>query len=115
MEIQMILARLKRYSAAAALVVCISVPAQALDRHVTIINDTSYDIVRFYGSQVDAKTWEEDILGQDVLHPGASVDINFDDGTGYCMFDFRAIFEDGDELVRNNINVCEIGTYRYHE
>ena len=69
-----------------------------------------------YGfSQVNAKTWEEDILDQDVLKAGQSVDINFDDGSDYCMFDFRAIFDDGDELVRKNINVCEVGTYRYHE
>jgi hypothetical protein len=31
------------------------------------------------------------------------------------MFDFRAVFSDGDVLVRRKINVCEIGTYRYHE
>jgi hypothetical protein len=115
METEMILARLTRYSTAAALVLSLCMPAQALDRHVKIINDTSYDIVEFYGSQVDAKTWEEDILGSDILRSGSNVDVNFDDGTGYCLFDFRAIFEDGDELVRKNINVCEIGSYRYHD
>ena len=111
----MTLGHLTRYSAAAVLIVGFSLPAQALNRHVTIVNDTTYDIVEFYGSQVDAKTWEEDILGKKVLKAGGSIDINFDDGTGYCMFDFRAIFDDGDELVRKNINVCEVGTYRYHE
>ena len=111
----MILARVVRSSAAAALVSALSMPAQALDRHVTIVNDTSYDIVEFYGSQVDAKSWEEDILGKRILKAGASLDVNFDDGTGYCMFDFRAVFDDGDVLVRENINVCEIGTYRYHQ
>jgi hypothetical protein len=115
MEAEVILAQFTRGSAAAALLLSLGMPAQALDRHVTIYNDTSYDIVEFYGSQVDAKTWEEDILGAEVLPAGSSVDINFDDGTGYCMFDFRAVFEDGDELIRKNINVCEIGSYRYHE
>jgi hypothetical protein len=115
METEMTLAHLVRSSAVAALVLTLSMPAWALDRRVTIINDTNFDIVEFYGSQVDAKTWEEDVLGSDILRAGASVDINFDDGTGYCMFDFRAIFDDGDELIRKNINVCEVGTYRYHE
>ena len=41
--------------------------------------------------------------------------IDFDDGTGYCMFDFRAVFSDGDVLIREEINVCEIPSYRYHE
>jgi hypothetical protein len=111
----MTLAHLVRPAAAVAFVLSLSMPALALDRHVKIINETTFDIVEFYGSQVNAKTWEEDILGKDILRAGQSVDVNFDDGTGYCMFDFRAVFKDGDELVRKNINVCEIGTYRYHE
>jgi hypothetical protein len=106
---------LARVLAVAALVAALSAPAAALDRRVRIVNDTRYDIVEFYGSHVDAKTWEEDILGNDILAAGSSAMINFDDGTGYCMFDFRAVFEDGDVLIRENINVCEIGTYRYHE
>ena len=105
-----------RTCAVAALAVCLSsAPASALDRRIVIINDTSYDIVEFYGSHVDAKTWEEDILGRDILRAGESVSVNFDDGTGYCMFDFRAVFSDGDVLIRERINVCEVGTYRYRE
>lgn len=111
----MSLAHLLRPAAAVAFVLAFSMPALALDRHVKIINETRFDIVEFYGSQVNAKTWEEDILGKDTLRAGQSVDVNFDDGTGYCMFDFRAVFDDGDELIRENINVCEVGTYRYHE
>lgn len=111
----MALSDIARGAVAAALLLSLQAPTGAADRKVTIINDTGYDIVEFYGSQVDAQTWEEDILGSDVLSAGSSVDINFDDGTGYCMFDFRAVFEDGDELVRKGINVCEVGSYRYHE
>jgi hypothetical protein len=107
------LLRLARFSAAAALIVSFCGSAQALDRRVKIINETSFDIVEFYGSHVGTDSWQEDILGQDVLTAGDSVVINFDDGTGYCKFDFKAIFDDGDELVREGINICEIGTYRY--
>jgi hypothetical protein len=101
--------------AALAFVAAFSSPAAALDRHVKIINETSFDIVEFYGSNTGTNDWEEDILGKDVLYSGNSVNVNFDDGSGYCMFDFRAVFSDGDVLVRRKINVCEIGTYRYHE
>lgn len=45
-------------------------PALALDRNVTIINDTSYSIVRFYGSHVGTTSWREDILGSDILRSG---------------------------------------------
>ncbi len=90
-------------------------PAFALDRRVKIINETTYDIVRFYGSNIGADDWEEDILGADILSSGQSVVINFDDGSGYCMFDFKAIFDDGDELIRERVNVCETESYRYTE
>ncbi len=89
-------------------------PAAAADRKVRIINDTGYSILRFYGSNKGTNSWEEDILGTSVLPAGSSVVIDFDDGTGYCVFDFRAIFSDGDELVRHGVNVCEIASFRYH-
>jgi hypothetical protein len=29
------------------------------------------------------------------------------------MFDFRAVFDDGDVLERGDVNICEIGTFTY--
>lgn len=98
---------------AAALAFTSAAPALSLDRRVTIINNTGFTIVRFFGSNTGSGSWEEDILGEDVLPSGSSVVINFDDSTGYCMFDFRAEFEDGDVLERGGVNVCEIGTFTY--
>ncbi len=91
-----------------------AVPASALDRRVKIVNNTSFTIVRFYGSNKGSTSWEEDILGSDVLGPHSSININFNDGSGYCKFDFRAEFDDGDVLVKKNINICEIGTFTYN-
>lgn len=89
-------------------------PALALDRHVTIVNNTGFTMVKFYGSNKGAKTWEEDILGEDVLPSGSQVSVNFNDDSGYCKFDFKAVFEDGDELVRENVNICEVATFTYN-
>ncbi|MBX7248919.1 MAG: hypothetical protein K1X35_07680 [Caulobacteraceae bacterium] len=101
--------------AAIALSSLASAPAQAEDRRVRIINDTRHTMVRFYASNSSRTTWEEDILGQRVLPAGQSVVINIDDGTGACLFDFKAVFDDGDELTRGQINVCQISEYRYTE
>lgn len=87
--------------------------AFAANRLVTIVNETGYTIVEFYGSNAGTNSWEEDIFGRDVLPHNGSVEINFDDGTGHCMFDFRAVFEDDDVLVREGIDVCKIGTFTY--
>lgn len=101
--------------AVAALIGLAAAPAAAQDRNVRIVNETRHTMVEFYASNIGRDTWEEDILGQDVLQVGQSVNINIDDGTGACLYDFRAVFDDGDELVRNRIDVCTIGTYRYTE
>jgi hypothetical protein len=89
--------------------------AQAEDRHVRIINETSHTMVHFYASNVARKSWEEDILGRDVVKPGDDVTINIDDGSGHCKFDFLAVFDDGDKLERRGIDVCKIPYYRYTE
>ena len=99
---------------AMAVIVTTAIPAFALDRRVRIVNETGYILIEFYGSNKGSRSWEEDILGRDVLGSGQSIMIDFDDGTGYCKFDFKAVFDDGDELIRKNINICEIGTYTYN-
>lgn len=88
-------------------------PAAAADRRVQIVNNTGFTMVEFYGSNKGSQSWEEDILGQDVLEDGQSVVINFNDESGYCKFDFRAVFEDGDEVVEAGVNVCEIGSFTF--
>ncbi|WP_421702811.1 hypothetical protein [Aliiroseovarius sp.] len=87
--------------------------AHAQDRRVTIVNNSGYTIVQFYASHRDAPTWEEDIWGNDVLPSGSSFRVNFDDGTGYCIFDFKAVFDDGEVLVDRHLNVCELSTFTY--
>ena len=87
--------------------------ASAADRHVRIINKTSYTMVRFYASRSSTSDWEEDILGDDVLRSGSSVRINIDDGTGACIYDFKAVFADGDTVIKKKVNVCEISTFTF--
>ncbi|KKB80486.1 hypothetical protein VW35_07430 [Devosia soli] len=87
--------------------------AAALDRRVQINNNSSYDIVEFYASNTGTKSWEEDILGKDILPAGHSVVINIDDGSGYCKYDFLAVFEDGDQVTSANNNVCELSQFNF--
>lgn len=111
-----IAARARRFVIlAAGLSALIAGPALAEDRRVKIINETDHTIVQFYASNVGQDDWEEDILGADMLRPGQSVTINIDDGSGYCKYDFKAVFSDGDVLVRQGIDVCKVSVYRYTE
>ena len=102
-------------AAAVVALIGLAAPASAQDRNVLIINETQHAIVQFYASNIGVDDWQEDILGEDVLPVGQSVNINIDDGTEMCLYDFKAVFDDGEELVRDRIDVCTIGTYRYTE
>jgi hypothetical protein len=93
-----------------------SAPIQSRDgrnRRVRIHNTTGWTMLRFYASNTSRSDWEEDLLGDDVLANNASIVMNIDDGTGACMFDFKAEFTNGQELIRNDVNVCEIADYHY--
>jgi hypothetical protein len=87
--------------------------AMALDRTVRIHNDTGLTLYRFYSTNTGASRWGRDVMGATTLAPGASMKLNFDNADGYCQFDFRAIFEDGTELTRQGVNVCETSDYYY--
>ena len=114
-----LLKRAAQYGAAAfvalAVMTTTAANADSENRRVRIINETAHTMIHFYASNVASKSWEEDILGQSVLKPGEDVVINIDDGTGHCEFDFKAVFDDGDALIRKAINVCKISSYRYTE
>lgn len=84
------------------------------NKRVRIINETRHKIMHFYASRVGTDDWEEDILDVDVLEVGQSVTINFGD-SDYCLYDFKAVFDDGESLVKNRVNVCELEFYRYSE
>lgn len=107
--------RILGLSAAVALAMAAMSPVSADEnKKVKIINETEHNIVQFYASRIGTNDWEEDVLDVDVLAPGQSVTINFG-GADYCVYDFKAVFDDGDTLVRNRVNVCELDVYRYSE
>lgn len=88
--------------------------AFAQNRVVQIINDTNVTMTHFYATNRDQSNWGGDWFGNSVLPGGNSVNLNIDDGTGYCVYDFRALFADGDEVTRYGFNVCELGSWRVY-
>ena len=83
------------------------------NRRVRVHNQTGWTMLRFYASDSHTTDWEEDILGRDTLSAGRSLMINIDDGSGACVYDFKAEFTNGQTLTRYNINVCQIADYYY--
>ena len=88
--------------------------AIAQDRRVVIINDTGNVVNNFYASNVNRTSWEEDILGKGVLQPGQRVTVNIDDGSGACLFDFRAVLANGRKVEARRMDVCQISSWTIH-
>ncbi len=84
-----------------------------LNRRVRIHNQTGWTMTHFYASDSRVNSWQEDMLGRSVLSAGRSVMMNIDDGSGACMYDFKARFTNGQELTRFGVNVCQIADYYY--
>ena len=93
-----------------------SAPAQSrdgLNRRVRIHNNPGWTMLRFYASDSRVTDWEEDMLGRGTLAAGNSIMMNIDDGSGACLYDFKAEFTNGQVLTRYNVNVCQIADYYY--
>jgi hypothetical protein len=78
--------------------------AVAGDYYVKITNQTGYDIEYMYVSPENAKTWQDDVLGQHILDHGETGTVTL---TGYSspIFDIRLVDEDGDSYTFWDFNV----------
>ena len=100
-------------SGLAASLLLASFPAIAADRNVDIVNNTKKTLNEFYASRTNTNSWEENIVKGDPIAPGETQPVDIDDGSGGCRFDFKAVFSDGDEVIRKNIDVCSVSTMTY--
>ncbi len=80
---------------------------------VRIHNNTGVTLYSFTSTNSGYQNWGSDVLGNKTLPSGSSMVLNFDNAYGYCLFDFKAVFEDGDVLTRGEINVCELSDFFY--
>ena len=95
--------------------------AQTESATFTLTNMTERDLLEFYASPPDEESWEEDILGTDLLGPGESIEITIDDGREDCFYDFMGVLgpaPDGSvgegALIQSGVEVCDGGEYEYY-
>jgi len=81
------------------------------NRRVEVRNETSVTMLEFYASTVSSGTWEEDIFGNDVLRSGGRMNIHFNDNSGYCLYDFKAVLTGGGVVVREDVDICEVDSW----
>jgi hypothetical protein len=86
-------------------------PVSALDRHIELTNTTRRTIVELFAAEVGSGDWQIDVLGDDFLPSGGTAVVDIKDRSGYCRFDLKAVFDDGSELIRRDINICALEGY----
>lgn len=98
--------RLSRFTASTLvlLVALVAGKVMAADYYVDITNDTGYTIMFMYVSPADAQSWEEDVLGSDILPHGQARRVTLRNYNS-PIFDIRLIDEDGDSYTFWNVDV----------
>lgn len=79
--------------------------ADDYNRVVEIVNRTGEPIYYVHGSCREC-SWEEDMLGDDVIMPNARQRFDMEQNDGNCRYDFKVRTKSGRELTRWNVNVC---------
>jgi hypothetical protein len=96
---------------AAAALFMVSDAHAAVNKRVSIVNESDQNIVAFRATHSYDTIWRSDLLGDYVIHPGYHMVIDMDDGRSGCQFDFKTRMANGQEFVRYNVNVCRIDSY----
>lgn len=100
-------------SACVAGVMAFASPAMAAKHKVEVVNKTQYTIAMLHASEVSSDDWEEDLLADTLLEPGETLVVTFDTRGGGCKYDFKGLFEDGDEVISNGVDVCKTNRFEF--
>jgi hypothetical protein len=89
-----------------AVLAVLPLPVSADDYYVNITNKTGYTIFYVYVSPDKSDSWEEDVLGDEVLTNGESRRINLYNYKS-SIFDIRVVDEDDDSYTFWNVDVAK--------
>lgn len=82
--------------------------ALAGDQDFTLVNRTGLSIIELYVSPSDTDSWEEDVLGVDVLGEGERCNVSFHRDEDSCIWDLMIVDEDEDEIHWTGLDLCEV-------
>jgi hypothetical protein len=92
----------------AVLVLASQTASFAGDQDFKLNNKTGVEINALYVSPADKNEWGEDILGQDTLAAGASVEIEFSPKEEAAKWDLRVEDKEGNSIEWTDLDLTEI-------
>ncbi len=103
-----------RFAVLTGAALALSLSASAEDLAFDIINLTSYDIVEFQVSDPSDDYWSDNLMPRGyVLPSGNYTTVYIGDGEDFCEYDIKAVFDDGDEIVEYDSNLCDLGEWTF--
>jgi hypothetical protein len=89
-------------------------PAMAGAQDFTLVNRTGVEIHQVFASSSATDSWEEDILGEDTLPDGESVEIQFSPKEDAELWDLRIADGEGNTITWERLNLLEISKVTLH-
>lgn len=104
-------------SAFVAPIVALTAETASADKsNFWVYNNSSITVNELYVSSSNRDSWDNDILGQNVLPTGSSIQVVFGDNSpSNCLYDIRAVFSNGQVLEDYQINVCNNTDYTFFD
>jgi len=82
--------------------------ALAGQQDFTIVNKTGYPLKHIFVSESKSNSWDEDVLGRDILNDGEEFELSFGKAEKTCKWDMKVAYDDGETAVWENLDLCQI-------
>jgi len=83
--------------------------AQEAKQNFTLINKTGYELKELYVGPTASEDWGPDIMGDNVIGNGQSVNVRFSPRAKTCQWDLKVVYSvDNTSAVWKNINLCDV-------
>ena len=99
-------------AAALALAALSAVPAAADSYSVRFQNNSGATVYRLYSSPTNNNSWEQDLLGANVLYPGTGLDVVIHNVSN-CYYDVLIEWESGYQET-DTWNICSYSQYNIY-
>ncbi len=84
-------------------------------RDFDIVNNSSVVLTNIYIAPSSSDNWEEDTMGEDVLNPGDTVHMTFDGTGSECLYDIKAVGQQGQVGYLYKVNLCSVDTVTFSD
>ena len=104
--------RLVALASALALATLTALPAAAQSYAVRFQNNSGATVYRIYSSPTHDSSWEQDLLGANVLYPGQGLDVTIHN-VANCYYDVLIEWESGYQQT-DTWDICSYSQYNIH-